>query len=139
MADKLDQIREGIKTALSTIEGVQVSAQFLSNPTPPAIHVFPPSGQYHRAMGNGHTDWNLTVQAFAAMTSDIGAQKLLDKFIADAGPYSVRQAIEADGTLGGVADDTIVQGFENYGVRVRPDGTLVLAVDFNVLVLAGDS
>jgi len=138
MADKLDQIREGIKTALDAIPGVQTSAQFLSNPTPPAIHVFPPSGSFHRTMGNGHSDWNLTVQAFAAMSSDIGAQKLLDRFIADAGPYSVRAAIEADRSLGGVADDTIVQGFDNYGVRARPDGTLVLAVDFNVLVLAGD-
>lgn len=138
MADKLDELREGVAAALSTIPGVQVSPHFLSNPTPPAIHVFPGDGSYHQAMGNGHSDWPLVVQAFVPVSLDKGGQKLLDKFIADAGPYSVLEAIEADGTLGGVADDTIVRGFSNYGERKRADGVVVLAVDFDVLVLAGD-
>jgi hypothetical protein len=71
------------------------------------------------------------------MVSDKGAQKLLDQFIADAGDYSVLAAIEADKTLGGVADSCIVRGFDNYGVRTKADGTQVLAVDFDVLVMAG--
>lgn len=132
----LDAIREGIKTRLDTIPGLQASARFMANPTPPAAHVVPGEINYHQAMQNGHSDVTLLVQAFVATVSDVGSQMLLDRFIAEDGDYSVKTAIEADPTLGGVADDLIVLSCSGYRVYPRPQGEPLLGAEFTVRVLA---
>lgn len=136
MSDTLNELREAVKIALDTIPDLQASAQFLANPTTPSAHVFPGEIEFHKAMGNGHADWHLTVQAFVTVLFDSGAQKLLDKYIAEAGEYSVKAAIEADGTLGGVADDLIVESCSGYRVYPRPEGSPVLGAEWKVRIMA---
>jgi hypothetical protein len=64
MAVTLTQIREGIAANLAVLDGCQVSAYMLSNPTPPAVHVYPAEVDYDLAMGRGLDQWTFTVQAF---------------------------------------------------------------------------
>jgi hypothetical protein len=70
-------------------------------------------------MGRGLDKWTFTVQAFVALASDIGAQVKLDAFLAPSGSQSVKAAIEADGTLGGIVADTSVVSCTGYRVYAR--------------------
>ena len=138
----LSAIREGLRAQLaanldlSPYSATQISAYGLSNPTPPCIQVIGPEEiTYHRAMQNGHADWSITIQALAGLTSDRGAQELLDRMLESTGSASVRAAIEADKTLGGVVDNCIVRGASGYRQYTTAQGD-VLACEFSVAVIA---
>lgn len=131
----LTELREGVANALSAIPGLQASAAVLTNPSLPTAYVFPGEINYHRTM-TGHTDWNLVVELQVATVSDIGAQKKLDAYLDASGTESIRAAIEADPTLGGKAEDTIVMGIRDYGMFARAQGDTVLGARVLVWVLA---
>lgn len=129
-------LREAIATALSTIPDVQVSARVLSSPTLPTVWVKPGEIGYHAAMGNGHHNKTMVIEALAALTTDQGAQEVLDRMCEDTGTYSVKAAVEADPTLGGVVDDATVTRLYDYQERLTPDlQTLVLSCKWDVEVM----
>jgi hypothetical protein len=139
MAATLTAIRSGLKAnldPLTAVEGMQISAYLLSSPTPPAIQIYPAETEYDLAMGRGLDRWTLTVQAFFALTSDVGSQVSLDALLAPAGPLSVKQAVESDSTLGGLVDDLSVVSCTGYRVYVRDSGGPVLGAEWEVQVLA---
>lgn len=130
----LEQVSEGLATNLRTIDGVQVSAWMLASPTPPAIHVVPPAIEYHQAMQDGFAELVFTVQAFVALGSDIGSQKRLAQMRAPSGSGSVKAAIEADQTLGGVVKGLIVRSSAEPQVLTLDGGRQLLVSDFEVAV-----
>lgn len=134
---ELGHIREGMAAALNTHlgEGVQVSAWRLTSHQTPYVEVFPGAVDYHQAMGNGHANWPMKVRAYVALNNDIAAQQDMDDFQAVTGPRSVKQALEADPTLGGACEDLIVHGTEEPQEYVK-DGAPLLGVDWNVEVWA---
>jgi hypothetical protein len=132
---ELSAIREGIKTNLDAIPGWHISAYMLSNPTPPAIHVFPDEIQYDKAMGRGHDDWWFIVQGFVGMPSDIGAQQRLDTLLASTGAASLKENVESDCTLGGIVDDLRVETTTGYRVYPRPQAEPVLGAEWRVYVM----
>lgn len=137
MADLAD-IRAAIAAALQTVEGIgQASAYMLSSPSPPCAHVFPAEVDYDEAMQGGHVALVLTVQAFASLSSDIGAQKILDPWILTTGGSGlVKEALEADQTLGGKAYATAVESCSGYQVYVQGDGRAFLGCEWRVVVQA---
>lgn len=137
MADLAD-IRAAIASALEGVDGIaQASAYMLSSPTPPCAHVFPAEVDYDEAMQGGHLNLVLTVQAFASLTSDIGAQKILDPWIITAGGSGlVKEALEADQSLGGKAYVTTVESCSGYQVYVQSDGRAFLGCEWRVVVQA---
>lgn len=136
MAASLTDIREGLAASLAVLEGVQVTAHMLVNPSPPAIHVYPSETEYDLTMQRGLDQWTLTVQAVVNSVSDIGSQRKLDEFIAPAGSQSVKAAIEADGTLGGIVADTRVVSCTGYRVYARDGAAPVLGAEWSVVVLS---
>lgn len=132
----LTAIRTGLATNLSALADIQVSAWMLANPTPPTIHVFPASATYDLAMQRGLDRWTLTVQAFVAAVSDIGAQKLLDALLASSGARSVKAALESDQTLGGAASAVRVTGSSGYKIFAVDGRPPVLGAEWQVEVLA---
>lgn len=136
MADLAD-IRAGIAEALSDVEGIgQASPYMLSSPSPPCAHVFPADVNYDEAMHSGHDEWVLTVQALSSLTSDVGAQQLLDEWIAPSGVASIKQALETDETLGGAAFTTVVESCTGYREYTVADGRVVLGAEWRVVVTA---
>lgn len=133
----LAAIRAGLAANLASVRGVQVSAYVLANPTLPVIWVRPATEpvQYHKAMGNGHDEWMMVVQAYVGTASDLGAQKKLDELLASSGATSVKAAIESDKTLAGAAADLMVTSCSGYLEYSRPDGTTALGAEWNVRVL----
>lgn len=127
-------IRNGIATALQAIPDLQATPYVLANPTPPSAHVMRGQVLYDQAMRGGTHTWTMRVQAFVALTTDIGAQTLLDQFLAPEGTYSVKAAIEADPSLGGVVSDlhvTTASGEQQY---VRDQGGPVIGSEWTVQV-----
>jgi hypothetical protein len=127
----LAQLREGLAANLRTISSdVQVSPYVLAKPTPPAIDILPARVEYHRTFGNGLEHHTFLVQAYVASGLDEAAQRRLDEFV-DSGV--IRQALESDQTLGGIAQSLVVQELTEYG-RVVVDNTEMMTARFQVLV-----
>jgi hypothetical protein len=104
----LSAVRGALADALENVandQGVQVSAYALAQPTPPGLQIIPPGVQYDQAMHRGLDTWIFIVQGFVALTTDVGSQVTLDQMCAPSGPGSVKAALEADKTLGGVVQD----------------------------------
>jgi len=68
-------------------------------------------------------------------TSDRAAQKSLYTFMSYSGASSIRAAIEADRSLGGVCQTLLVERADNIRMLSQGDATY-LAVDFTVRVHA---
>ena len=141
-APTMAQIRAGIAAnlaavyqapSLSAIDQVQVSAYALDSPMPPTLQIKAPDDiEYNESMGRYpmsiHT---LIVQGFAGSAFTIAAQTLLDQWIT---PSGVKAAIEADRTLGGIVNDTVVQRLRHYGPFKLPSGSTFHGAEWVVLV-----
>jgi hypothetical protein len=131
-------VRQALKTALTGItaltsafpDGYRVSAYPLSNPTPPQIVITEFGILKHQAMNNGAEWWTVGIKAFLAMTTDTISVQTADEFL-DNDPIS--PAIEADGTLGGLVSDLIVDTVDQrYWDSTK--GTLA-GVEYQVRIL----
>lgn len=132
----LADIRSGIAANLAALDGVQVSAYLLANPTPPTCTVYPDEVVYDRAGARGLDVWSMKVQAFVGVQSDLGAQQLLDEMLASSGTQSVKALVETDKTLGGVAHDTRVTGCSGYRIYPQDGRAAVLGAEWSVDVYA---
>lgn len=87
------QVRERIAEKLSTIDGVQVSAYVLTNPTGPFIQIFPGPANHNTAFQRGHEQRDFIIQVAAPLSVDIGAQKRLDVLISE---NAIQAALDVD-------------------------------------------
>lgn len=120
MSVTVAQIRSGLQTRLATITDLQVMPYALSNPSPPAAYIFPAETQYDQTFNRGTDLWTFTVQIVVSAQVDTGSQIQLDAFLAPSGSGSVKTAIEADKTLGGVVQTlhvSSVSGYRFYGTE----------------------
>jgi hypothetical protein len=90
---------------------------------------------YHRAFNNALSTYNFNVMVVVGRVSERTSQNSLDAYCSPTGSSSIRVAIEADRTLGGVVFDTIVTGMRNYG-SVTIGETNYLAAEFDIAVQA---
>lgn len=131
----ITQIREGLATNLATIPDTQISAYMLVSPLPPVIHILPAGIDFDHSMHRGLDVLTFTVEAFVAMGLDVGAQIRMDKMLSPSGPLSVKAAIEANKTLGGLVDDTWVERVGGYRLVELPEmEQKALSVDWVVRV-----
>lgn len=133
----LTAIRDGLASNLDGIADLQVSPYVLSAPTPPAAEIMPAEIDYDVTMARGIDRWKLVVRVFVGFTTDIGAQKRLDKMIASSGTDSVKAKVESDRTLGGAAHDVRVTGCSGYRIFRREGQAPVIGAEWEVEVLAG--
>ena len=108
MAGNLSDIKQGLADRLATVPRLRVSPQIPEQVNPPVAVVSRARVDYHRDMAGGTTEWTMQVQLIAGRMAERQSQRTIDAWLSWDGPASVRQAIEADGTLGGVALDTVV-------------------------------
>lgn len=132
----IGDLRAALRDNLKTLPDLQVSRYALNNPTPPGVHILPPSIRYHQSFGEEEaiSDLTFTVQAFVALNNELGPQILLDEMIAPAGDRSVRMAIESDKTLGGLASDLIVSEVSDARWIVTASNQALLIADWTVTV-----
>lgn len=136
-AATLAEIRTGIAAALFDVYGetVQTNAYQLEQIHPPTLHVIGIQRvMYDEASASGMDEWELTIQGLAGPTFDEGAQVVLDQWL-DRGTLSVKNAVEADRTLGGKVMDTAVTEAGSYRRIKLEDGTVLPSCEWTVRVL----
>lgn len=135
-APTLRELREELAENLSTIDGVQVSAWLLANPTPPAIEVAVDEVNYDHSMGRGSDEWFFVVRAYVGAATDRAAQIKLDTLLAPSGSGSVKTALEATPTLDGKCEDLHVVSASGYRIFQRAGGPELLGCEWRVRVIA---
>jgi len=131
----LSDIRSAMGTALSTVPNLRVRELLPAMVTPPMAVVAPTSIEYDLNAQNGLHRYLFTVTVFVVKADDRAAQLKVDPFVAPSGTGSVKGALEADRTLGGVVNTLRVTNVNNYSSEDAND-VLYLAVDFEVEVWA---
>lgn len=129
-------VRDALKTALDTIDGLTVYATANSTVNPPAAVVLPgdPVISFDSTMARGADDMLFVVRLLVGQQTDYAAQDKIDAYLAGTGPSSVKAAV--DGNLGGVVDFARVSQARNYGEFEHPDGHVYLGVEFVIEVTA---
>lgn len=140
----LSDIRAGLAAAITAaIPDAQCSGYVLANPTPPFfdIELSAEGVDYDQAMARGVDLWRMTVRGCVAVTDSLASQKTLDLWCAASGDRSVKAALEADLTLGGVASAlrvTQLAGYRAIAVRGQPNN-VYLGAEWTVEVYAQGS
>jgi hypothetical protein len=136
MPATISQVKDGLKTAINTVSGLRAFDYQPDQVNPPFAWPTLDTITYHQTgMAAGGVVMNFTITLVVNRAAERVAQDQLDQYMSWDGAKSLRAAIEADRTLGGVCDDLIVTGAENL-TNIDANDTLYLAVDFKVTVYA---
>lgn len=136
MAPTLLQVMDGLVTRLRTIEGLTVTRHMPGSVTPDhAVVGVPPITEYHSTMGRGLMTLAPTVTVFTGDGDAENGQLALALYADTTGAKSIRAAIEADRTLGGVVSDCVVQSFDPQGLDDEGGLNLYVGV-FSLLCVA---
>lgn len=109
MPATVSQVANGLKTALSNISGLRTFSYQPEQENPPFGYPQLNSIDYHRAYQGGDVIMNWTIYVVVGRYLDRTAHTQLDDYLSYSGAKSVRAAIEADPTLGGVCQTLIVR------------------------------
>lgn len=135
MAATLQQQADGLQAALTAITGLRVFDHVPDNWATPCTFVVPDTIEYWNAFSGGDAIHNWTCTVVVGRQSDRSSQRQLFEYMSYSGAKSVRAAIEADRTLGGVVQTLIVNRAENVRMVTQGD-QYYLAVDFTVQIHA---
>jgi hypothetical protein len=115
----LEQIMQGIEGRLATIEGLRTNDIAPDQINPPvAIVGVPPVPEYHATMQMGTFRVAATVTVLVSAALDRVGQLKLAGYANPAGSTSIRAAVEADKTLGGLSGvNCIVRSFRPLGLE----------------------
>jgi len=103
------QVVTGLKNRLATISGLRTFNYQPSSLNPPVGFPLINRIEYHGAMRGGLVIYDCTVYVIVGRYTDDRAFDDADDYLAYSGAKSVRAALEADETLGGVAQSLTVE------------------------------
>lgn len=133
MAATISQVNAGIAARLATIEGLRVFDYQPDNAYPPYAYPSLSNIEYHKAMAGGAQTYTYLVTIITGRVDERTAQDELDAFASYDGARSVRAAIEADRTLGGVVDTLILSSSANVSAMSIGDNNYI-TLDFSLTV-----
>ena len=135
MSATVTQIKQGIATALATIPGLRSYAVQPDNLNPPFAWPMLDTVTYNGAMRGGLITHVYTVTVVVGRAAERTAQNALDGYVSYDSATSIRAALEADRSLGGVVQNLLVESANNISTTEGND-TTYLRVDFRVVVYA---
>lgn len=135
MAGNLSDIRKGLAGQLSLVRNLRVSEQVPEQINPPAAVITRASVDYTQNMSGGLTEWSMQVQLVAGRMADQQSQRQIDAWLSWDGDQSVRQALEADRTLGGNCQTSRVTGADAL-VSIQVGDSDYVGVTLSVTVWA---
>lgn len=136
MPATIADLRAGLAEAMSSLLRVRVYEQIPDQPQPPAAVIQLAGVTYDSTFARGSDDYTFTLLLISGRADDRTAQTRVEAWIAGHGDGSVKTAIEADPTLGGICGAcrlTEATGLQTYD---RADGTQLLGVEFTVTLYA---
>ena len=111
----LATVRTGLQTRLATISGLRVYDVWPDQINPPAAIVKPLRLVPHTTFASRGSMFFEVVLALQIATLERG-QNALDPYLDFSGSQSLVAAIEGDTTLGGAAEDIVINEVTDYGV-----------------------
>lgn len=117
MAD-IDAVIAGLNEALKSIDGLHVYEEWPEEITPPAAAVQVEGGDYDTTMDDDSQDVQFAVHVWTSRTSNRSGLGKLWIYLRRTGDSSVKQALEADQSLGGVAEFVHARQFRTPGYAV---------------------
>ena len=133
--EKVKVVDENLRYLMLSIPNLRVYDYQPDQVNPPFAFPTLEEVQYHGAMGAGLVTHQFTVQVVMSRASERTAQDSLDQYTSYSGTKSVRAALEADRTLGGIIQDLIVTSARNI-LGFDANDTSYLSIDFQVTVYA---
>jgi len=128
-------MRTALAANLSAIPNLRTSATVPDKPNPPVAVIKPNSVNFDMAFARGLDEYEFSVLLIVGRVDERTAQNKLDGYCAPSGSGSVKEAIEADKTLGGNAYDLRVREMRNYQ-QINVGDVIYLSAEFVVQVFA---
>lgn len=126
------EIRSGLVTNLSTVFGQRVYAYWPRRIAYPAAIVRPASGTFQAARVGNPITFEVTV-ATEPLVDIARAESQTDPYLDESGAQSVKAALDADRTLGGIVDTLNVSGWRDYdSIGVNGVDCLGVIIDVEV-------
>ena len=135
MPSSVGAVGTALKTALATFTGLRTASIQPDQLNPPIAFPVLNSVSYHQSMGttSALTLMEYTIFVIVGRYTDRTAHATLDSFLSPTGALSVRTALEADQTLGGVVSTLIVDQSTNISSVTSAEAEF-LQISFNVRV-----
>ena len=124
----VSEVKAAIAAKLGTISGLRSYDRQPDQVNVPMAFPSLRSVEYHGAMGNGLVTQTYDITVIVGRAAERSAERLLDTYLSF-GSGGVRYALEADRTLGGTVDSSIVESVGNIQT-IDANDTTYLAVDF---------
>ena len=129
-------LRDGIKTRLAAVTGIYTHDTIPDDVYPPAAIVgFPTAVRYDFAMRTPVSRYTFPVRVIAGRTTERESQDKIDDLCSPDGALSIRAAVDADPTLGGVAHSSRVVEAREFGVY-EVAGVSYIGGEFEIEVIA---
>lgn len=128
----IGEIRDGIRTRLKTIQNLRVPDRVPDTIDPDAAVVRYAGTDFDSSMSRGSDDHTYIVQIFTSKASDRG-QDALYEYLDGSGSRSVKVAVEADPTLGGLVDFAVVTEVREPGAA-EPGGVEMYSAEIVIAV-----
>lgn len=116
MAATIEEIMTGLETRLATITGLRTTDYAPDNPQVPAAFPLVPAFTYRETMGRGTYTLPFRIAVLVSGQLDRIGQHKLAGYVNQTGDASIRAALEADKTLGGIVNDLVVDSFDPTGL-----------------------
>lgn len=126
------EITDGIGTVLKTIPNLRVPKRVPDTVDPDTAVVRYAGTNFDTTMNRGSDDENYIIQIFTSRASDRGQDALIE-YCDREGARSVKAALEADHTLGGLVMDANLSEIKEPGVA-SPGGVEMYSVEMIVTV-----
>jgi hypothetical protein len=112
------QVMQAIESALDDITGLRTTEFIKDQMSPPFAMVgVPEIPDYHGAFKSGSMTIRPRIYVFVSAAVDRIGQTALAAYANPTGAQSIKLAIEADNTLGGVVSQVVVQSFRPLGAE----------------------
>ena len=111
----ISEIRDGLKVRLSTVLNLNTYDTVEMQVESPAAVVEPGACSFDMTMGRGSDAMDFTIGLAVGGGVDRVSQDTLDGYLSPFGATSIKVAMEADPTLGGIVSYAKVRGWRNYG------------------------
>lgn len=132
----IKSIRDGLKTRLATVTGIYAHDTIPDDLYPPAAIVgFPTTVAYDFTMRTAVSRYTFPVRVIAGRVAEGEGQDKIDDLCSPDGSLSIRAAVDADPTLGGVAHSSRVVAARDFGVY-EVAGVSYIGGEFEIEVIA---
>jgi hypothetical protein len=135
MAGSVTAVANGIKNQLATVEGLRTFSYQPEQLNPPLAFPILNAVDYHRAFGGGDVVMDWSIMVIVGRYLDRVAHANLDAYLAFSGATSIREAIEADKSLGGACKTLVLESAANINSLTVAEADF-LSIEFQLTVHA---